>query len=62
MAKYDKQEVNEHLKVLKEICDQHKENCLCYDNGEDTSCPLYEHCDDVYGLMYPCNLRLEEEV
>lgn len=61
MAKYDKKEINEHLKVLKEICDQHKETCLYYyPDGTDRSCPLFEHCDISFGLMYPCNFDLEE--
>jgi len=29
-----------------------------YDNGDNTQCPLLAHCDEEYGIRFPCNLNI----
>jgi hypothetical protein len=49
------------LQHLKNICNKYADNCKCYNNGEDTSCPMYSVCDDEYGIHFPCNLELKKQ-
>jgi len=46
------------FRTLKTICCRYVESCPMYDNGDNTQCPLLAHCDEEYGIRFPCNLNI----